>query len=166
LLVVIGSQSYLYLAILPLITFYLWLESRWHAVSQRQHISRILLALTGFGFDSLITSFGLIGFNGEQHSGFALAPIWLALMWLWFAITFSTCYSWLVNRAYLAILFATAFGPTAYWGASYISSVIILRPMVFTGISMFFWGGLFAIIFARDSLSHLLIQHPTSLTKN
>jgi hypothetical protein len=164
-LIVMGSQSYLYLAVLPLLGLYLRLESRWHTVSKRQHVARILLALIGFGFDSLIGSFGLISFNGEQYSGFTLAPIWLALLWYWFITTLATCYGWLVNRAYLAILVAAVFGPASYWGASYISAITIIQPMTFTGLSMVFWGCLFAMIFTKKSLTNLYLYHSTSASQ-
>jgi len=153
-----GSQSYLYLVVLPLLVLYLWLEKRWHKVSRVQHVARILLSLIGFGFDSLLESFGLISFSGEQHHGFIVAPLWLALMWFWFVTTFATCYNWLVNRTYLAVLFAAIFGPVAYWGAAQISAITIIQPMMFTLISMIFWSSLFAAIFAQRSWSRVFVH--------
>ena len=158
LLIILGSQSNLYLLILPLLVVYLLLERRWHQTNFKQHIARITLAVSGFVFDSILEYLDLIHFSSAHNfTGPGLAPLWLFLMWLWFAVTFSTCYRWMNDRPGLAITFGFIFGPIAYWGASRLTDVQIINPIAFTLASAIFWGVLFAVVFIVHNFRRQLV---------
>ena len=156
-LIVLGTQSHLYLTSIPLVIVYLWFENRAYQISSNQQIARLLLTLLGFSFDSILEYFELISFRGNTEASLLLAPLWLFILWFWFSVTFSRCYSWLLNHAYFATLLGAIFGPISYWGASKISIVTIVNPLLFTTLSIFFWSGLFALIFSFSSISKLFI---------
>ena len=135
-----------------LVTFLL-LENRQQRLTLSQLGTRLLLALVGFTFDSIIQAIGLIQFAPQSDfSAFNAAPMWLFLMWIWFTATFSVCYRWLIDRAQIAIVVGAIFGPCAYWGASKLTLVNIVEPLLFTGVSILFWGSLFALIFTTTRI--------------
>ena len=151
----------MYLAIIPLMIFFLWLENRFHKVTSKQYFFRLILAMFGYLFDSLFESAQLITFNGLTEEGaLGFAPLWLLAMWAWFALTLSACYQWLNYKPLIAISFAAVFGPLAYWGASKISSVLIINPLYFTTISSLFWGSLFAFIFLLEGVKQTFVLYP------
>jgi len=156
-LTVVGNQSYIYLTIIPLIIVYFWFENRAYQISSNQQIARLLLTLFGFCFDSTLEYFELISFSVDTKTPLLFAPLWLFLLWFWFSLTFSRCYSWLLNHAFFATLLGALFGPISYWGASKVSIVTIDNPLLFTTFSIIFWSSLFALIFSFSSISKLFI---------
>ena len=151
-----GNQQLWFWLVIPLGVAFILIERRWSLPSWRQYSGRLLIALCGYSFDSLLMNFGLIQFSVEE-SNHLFAPIWLMLLWLLFAFSFSACYCWLANRPIVAMYFASLFGPLAYWGSTQISSVIILDGVMFTLFSGLFLGTLFSVIFFTDSLTETLI---------
>ena len=158
LLLIIGSQGPLYWLAVPLILFFFVYEYKTDEPTGKQYRNRFLIAVGGCLADSLFSAFQLIRFSQDSH----FIPIWLILMWILFALAFSSCYRWLHGKPALAIGFAAIFGPGAYWGATQLANVEILHPVTFTLFSSLFWGGLFAVIFINRSISQVLF----SLTKS
>lgn len=156
LLAVVGSQSLWHWLVIPLIAAFLLFERCWSLPSYRQYLSRLLLALAGYTFDSLLMNLGIIQFYSSFESQL-FAPSWLLLLWLIFGISFSVCYRWLVNHPILAMLFAAVFGPIAYWGSTHISQVVISDGVLFTILSSSFWALLFLLIFAIERIKTILI---------
>ncbi len=118
---------------------FLSLNWRLKSISKKQLTAIALMIVIGIFVDFLLASFQLI-----QFSNSTTLPIWLVCLWIWFGVTFFTCYQWMqkLNLAFVLVI-GGIFGPIAYWGASLISSIIILSPIGFTLISGAFWGGLF-----------------------
>ena len=140
-LLILGHESNLYLVVLALVATYLIIEWR---TSQspptiKNYIIRIALFSLGCIADWILSKLELISFSSDNTT----MPFWLILMWLLFSATFYRCHSWLNNKAWLAGLLGSAFGPLAYWAASEMSNVQILSPIVFTLSSAIFWGIIF-----------------------
>ncbi|TQV73596.1 DUF2878 domain-containing protein [Aliikangiella marina] len=162
--VILGSTSWVYWAIVPLLVGFLIWEWRFsqqpgqRSLGIEYYVARLAFALLGFAADSLLQSLQLIDFD-TSTAGAApgFAPLWLLFMWLWFSVTLSACYQWLVGKAYIAGGFAAIAGPLAYWGASKLANVAIIEFWPFMIASGIFWGLLFGIVFHIEPLSRLLI---------
>lgn len=162
--VILGSDNGIFWAVVPLLVGFLTWE--WYASRQgdqtplgaQYYIARGAFAVLGFAMDSLFQSCQLIDFNtNTAGTSPGFAPLWLLLMWIWFSVTLSACYQWLVGKAYIAAAFAAVFGPAAYWGASKLTSVAILEFWPFVLVSGLFWGLLFGIVFHIEPLRRLLV---------
>lgn len=76
-----------------------------------------VVAVCGAAMDSGLAAAGLLRFAPES----AIAPLWLVVLWLNFAMTLSHCMQWLARRRLLSAIFGALFAPPAYWGAAAIS---------------------------------------------
>jgi hypothetical protein len=140
-LLILGHQSWwLYVALLMMLAYFI-IEKIKLAPPQSVYLNRLYLTVVGVTADFLLSWFELIRFTESTY----FIPIWLFLMWVLFAITFDQAYQWLANKSFFAALLGAVFGPAAYWGASKISAVEILSPLIFTVVSAVFWGILFVI---------------------
>jgi hypothetical protein len=134
-----GHSSPVYLASVPIIVIYLFAESIISNKSVDYYFSVVTIALIGIIADYLMMYFELIQFNFEQ-----IFPVWLMILWVFFGLTFSAAYRWLIKLHQLFILSIGAiFGPLAYWAASKLSDVEIVSPLMFTAFSSVFWAMLF-----------------------
>jgi len=162
--IILGSQNNIFWAVVPLLIGFLIWEWRYtHRPDQtplttKYYVARFLFAVLGYGADSLLQSLQLIDFDTNTlGTAPGFAPIWLLLMWLWFSVTLSACYQWLVGKAPVAAGFAAVFGPGAYWGASQLTNVAIIEFWPFVFASGLFWGSLFGIVFYIEPISRLLV---------
>ncbi|MDG4596741.1 MAG: DUF2878 domain-containing protein [Candidatus Contendobacter sp.] len=96
----------------------------------RPRVEALLIGLSGLlGFiaDSLLTGMGLLRFpSGQFH--LALAPYWMAAMWMLFATTLNVTLDWLKPRLGLAALLGMIAGPLAYYGGAKLGGVSFENP--------------------------------------
>lgn len=98
-------------------------------------------AAAGIGFfaDNLAAWLGAIRFESAA-SPFLLAPLWIAAMWLAFAMLIVPCFAWLANRPLTAAVMGATSGPTAYVAGTALGIVEI--PHFVRGIAVLavLWG--------------------------
>ena len=76
-------------------------------------IPTIIVGLLGFAVDNAYVATGLLTFS---KPGFALAPYWMALLWVNFALIVEYGLAWLNGRPVLAATLGAIGGPMAYSG--------------------------------------------------
>lgn len=143
LLLVLANQSFYYLLAIPLLVIYLFLEKKYSRPENHQYIACIILAISGCLFDSLLSYYNLIIFGESMLP----IPLWLIILWLWFAFTLPACYSWAIKYPQIVIPLGGCLVPLTYWGASKITAAEIVSPLYFTLVSISFWTSLFALVF-------------------
>lgn len=102
------------------------------------------LALIGIAVDVLHLSLGTFT-NGEVGGGF---PIWLAVLWVMFSISFNHSLHWLVNKPiWILAVIGLVGGTTSYWAgieAGALQSNLSRNQILLTLASS--WGVLFPLL--------------------
>jgi len=111
----------------------------------------------GFLLDSGLVASGWISYSPSGPAQ-ALAPIWIASIWLAFAFTLNHSLAFLRPHRALTALLGLAGGPLAYWGASRAFGVIeFAQPAVMTLVVVgLCWAVLLPLLFALDGRSRLV----------
>ncbi|MAS00400.1 MAG: hypothetical protein CMH24_03450 [Nitrosomonadales bacterium] len=95
-----------------------------------QKLSEIKLILIagfiGFLFDGIIQYYNLIIYNSPGWE-FPLTPIWIIILWMFFAITLNHSLVWLKNRLLLSSLFGAIGGPLAYIAGEKLGAITITQ---------------------------------------
>lgn len=79
-------------------------------------------AIFGFLVDSLLVLSGMIEFPAHSRLGYP-STVWMASLWLMFAMTLRHSLGWLRGRYVLAAALGAVFGPLAYWAGSRIGAI-------------------------------------------
>ncbi|MDP3092722.1 MAG: DUF2878 domain-containing protein [Nitrospira sp.] len=95
-----------------------------------------LVGGVGYLADSALGLAGVLEFHGDDVGGRLLAPLWLLGLWLVFATTLGSSWSWLSSRPRLAAVLGAVFGPVSYYagvtlgaldlGASHLRSLFVV----------------------------------------
>ncbi len=108
----------------------------WHLGRVRPQGSEALLiglvALIGFGFDSLLLVSGWVSFSGADLAGGLgpdLPPLWMTALWANFATTLNVSLVSLQSRPWLGALLGFVGGPAAYWGGAELGAMSFLDPI-------------------------------------
>ncbi|MDC0182594.1 DUF2878 domain-containing protein [Nitrosomonadales bacterium] len=92
-------------------------------------IKLILIAgFIGFLFDGIIQYYKLIIYNSPGWE-FPLTPIWIIILWMFFAITLNHSLVWLRNRMILSSIFGAIGGPLAYLAGEKLGAIIITQQL-------------------------------------
>jgi hypothetical protein len=117
--------------------------------------------LCGLIADSLISGLGLMTYMSAYPSPFAwLQPWWLSLLWLCFAVSAKSSFSWLEQRRSLAVALGMIAGPIAYLSGQKFGVFIDIHPLGFALLSVF-WGAIMWLLVKQlPSLpNHLQYKH-------
>lgn len=98
----------------------------WHLGHGRAAELRFVLCSAAFGFlmDWLLAVIGIISFPAYAELG-PLSPLWMASLWLMFAMTLRHSLRWLCRRPLLAGVLGAISGPFAYWMGSRFGAIHI-----------------------------------------
>lgn len=96
----------------------------WSLREGRLHELLFVLASAVFGFvvDSLLVMAGVIAFPEYARLG-SPSTVWMACLWLMFAMTLRHSLGWLRRQYLLAASLGAVFGPLAYWAGSRIGAI-------------------------------------------
>ena len=111
------------LASLLFVSATLWRGGRW-----REDLRTVAVALPlGFGMDSLFVAAGWLAYEPAGPWPMA-APVWIAALWLSFAMTLNHSLALLRKHVAVAALLGAVGGPLAYWGAASGFGVLSFGP--------------------------------------
>lgn len=97
-----------------------------------EFVTLMLVATPGIAFDSLLSSLGLYGFEGQR---LVLAlPLWLWLLWFAFAASINVSLRWLVRRKIVFVLVAPIAAILSYYSAMHLGAVS--WPLGFSLVAM------------------------------
>ncbi|GJM23918.1 MAG: hypothetical protein DHS20C16_03330 [Phycisphaerae bacterium] len=84
----------------------------------------------GFAADNVATWLGALHFESTHHWVLP-APLWIAAMWLAFAMLIWPCFSWLAGRPLAAAFMGATSGPTAY-GAGVALNIVEMPDLIWS----------------------------------
>jgi len=111
----------------------------WHFAHSRHREADVWLlgaaALTGFLLDTLFLQLGVLDYAAPLPST-QLAPFWIVVMWMNFALTLNVSMRWLQGRYALSALLGAVGGPLAYiagveldaaaWGMDTTNALVVI----------------------------------------
>lgn len=95
----------------------------WLRLPPEYRASALLLAAAGCGLDTIWALSGLVDFNGDT-----LLPLWMAALWLMFAVVWIRLICAATLPGWLLALAAAFGGPTAYLLGAYLGAMTLLAP--------------------------------------
>ena len=85
----------------------------------------IIAGLIGLLFDGALLNFDLIIYNDPGLPS-PLTPIWIVMLWMFFAMTLNHSLAWLRQKIYISILFGALGGPLAYIAGEKLDAITLL----------------------------------------
>ena len=85
----------------------------------------IIAGLIGLLFDGALLNFDLIIYN-DPGLPYPLTPIWIVMLWMFFAMTLNHSLAWLRQKIYISILFGALGGPLAYIAGEKLGAITLL----------------------------------------
>ena len=85
----------------------------------------IIAGLIGLLFDGALLNFDLIIYN-DAGLPYPLTPIWIVMLWMFFAMTLNHSLAWLRQKIYISILFGALGGPLAYIAGEKLGAITLL----------------------------------------
>ncbi len=119
---VAGAGNGLWWAGVPVLALFAAWQYRVSRVPRADCKLVVLAAVLGFGVDSAFAASRWLEYSSAQPSA-QLAPVWIIVLWMGFALTLNHSMQFLRGRYLLAILLGALSGPLAYlaaerlWGA-------------------------------------------------
>nr|WP_282450094.1 DUF2878 domain-containing protein [Microbulbifer sp. CAU 1566] len=117
----------------------------------------ILVSTLGVAMDSLLFQYGLF----QTTDAFSIIPLWLAMLWVNFALALRFAFVFLQKNLWLAALFGLTGGPLSYFiGAEIGGRVTLAEPLWLSlGLLGFLWAA-FLVLMAYWARSRFFrIQH-------
>jgi hypothetical protein len=87
----------------------------------------VIAGLLGTLIDSLYVMTGLLHYAASPPEAW-LAPPWIGVMWMAFAMTFNESLVWLRRHYLAALILGAVGGPLAYWAGAGLGGLQWLRP--------------------------------------
>lgn len=125
-----------------LILTHLWL-------TQDRKSELLLMAkglVIGLAVDSAMAQSGLIVF-AQPGPVSAIAPVWMALLWVLLMATINHSMSWLKPRPWIASLLGAISGPLSYFAGARLGAAEILAPLEFALVMGAVWAILTPLLF-------------------
>jgi hypothetical protein len=104
-----------------------------------------LAAALGYAADTIATLLGALQFDGKGQPALP-TPLWIAALWLAFATTIHTSFSWLRNRLVAAAGVGAISGPIAYAAGAALDVVTLPYPAFSVVVLVVLWGATFPIL--------------------
>jgi hypothetical protein len=103
-------------------------NAAWCAEDARREAWTILVvAPLGFALDTLFARSGVLAYRGIAPFPGA-APLWILVLWAWFAATFHGSLGWLKGRPLLAAVLGLVGAPLSYAGGARLGAVSFGEP--------------------------------------
>ncbi|MDA3963278.1 MAG: DUF2878 domain-containing protein [Planctomycetota bacterium] len=140
-LVVAGAGSRLWPASLSLAITLLAVHLAAQGAAARRELP-VLAAAAAFGLlgDSLLSASGLVDYRADL-TGTTLAPVWIVVLWLWFACALHHPLSFLQQGRYvLAAVLGALSGPLAYLGGERLGAIAFPdnAPLALLGVAVLY----------------------------
>jgi hypothetical protein len=123
-------------------------------------------AALGYAADTMSTLLGALQFPVQPFAGLP-TPLWIAGLWLAFATTIHTSFSWLYSRLKVAAILGAASGPLAYAAGAALGVVTLPRPVVSVFVLGVLWGTTLPILILvaarcarKQPSSHVALDPP------
>lgn len=128
----------------------------WRRDGRMQELA-LVLASAGFGFlvDSALVLGGVIAFPTYAWLGYP-STLWMACLWLMFAMTLRHSLGWLRSQYVLAAVLGALFGPLAYWAGSKLGAIQLreaLMPMLVIAVA---WAASMVCLLGLESFTRSL----------
>jgi hypothetical protein len=104
-----------------------------------------LAAALGYAVDTIATVLGALQFDGNPQPALP-APLWIAALWLAFATTIHTSFSWLRNRLIIAAILGAVSGPLAYAAGVALNVVAMPQPVWSVIVLGVLWGATLPVL--------------------
>lgn len=104
-----------------------------------------LAATVGYTADTIATLLGALQFDGNPQPALP-APLWIAALWLAFATTIHTSFSWLRNRLVAAAALGAISGPVAYAAGAALDVVTLPHLAFRVVVLVVLWGATLPIL--------------------
>jgi len=133
----------------------------WQLNKKRRHPTDIRLVLwvipIGLLLDSIWQLAGLVQYASSPLA--PLAPLWLLMLWITFALTFNHSLSWLKPKRIYAALLGLIFSPLSYWGGSRLGGMVYLENIwLVSAILGIAWAGVMYLLIHQSNYSSLNTQ--------
>lgn len=117
----------------------------YYVTNRRQEVWLLLSAgLLGYLWESSLAGISLITYPGYENS--LLAPIWMAALWINFAITLNFSLAWFKRHLILASIAGLLFAPMAYYAGVQIGAIAFSHQWIALGIIGIGWSILFPFL--------------------
>lgn len=126
------------------------LFAAWQLSPKQRHPndSRLLLIALPIGLvaDSFWQISGLVQYASAGPLS-PLAPIWIMMLWVAFALTFNHSLAWLKSKLWLAALFGLFGSPLSYWAGSRLGAMSYLHNPWWVSIAFgISWAGIVCLL--------------------
>lgn len=101
----------------------------WMSIDRGVELRLLVLAgLVGYAADSVLVLTGVLGFPEQAVMGWP-STLWMAAMWVNFAMTLNASLGWLRGKYVLGAVFGFIGGPMAYFGGAQFGAVTLAEPL-------------------------------------
>ncbi|NVJ66789.1 MAG: DUF2878 domain-containing protein [Gammaproteobacteria bacterium] len=118
-------------------------------------IFTLILLPTGLLIDSLWAWFQVVEYKESLPFNF-LAPYWIGILWITFALSLNSSMKWVFDHPKLAIAFGALGGPLSYLAAERLGAIQIHNTKLALPLLALSWGLVMGIILIT---SHLLSRN-------
>lgn len=98
----------------------------------------VVALVGGMSLDTVWSAMGIVSYGQNVMS--PIAPIWIAYLWVAFALTINHCMGWLKGRYVLVSVFAAVSGPLSFYGASKLSDITFNTQLIAFVCLAVTWG--------------------------
>ncbi|MFK8015180.1 MAG: DUF2878 domain-containing protein [Gammaproteobacteria bacterium] len=146
------------LAIAAFTAYEVGVRSRTHLL-----IPALVVGLVGYGVDNAYVATGLMSFSDP---GIALAPYWMALLWVNFALIVEHGLAWLNGRPLLAAALGAIGGPMAYFAGVRFELITLIAPTpMVMGVIALTWAAAMPLLIrflgaGSDTATHDALTEP------
>ncbi|MGB7816354.1 MAG: DUF2878 domain-containing protein [Methylotenera sp.] len=95
----------------------------------------ILMLIIGACFDQLLLMAQWVEYQSHGWND-SIVPVWILALWVAFASTLNVSLAWMQGRYLIAMLFGTAGGPIAYFGADKLGAVTLNGSASYIALSV------------------------------
>ena len=132
-----AAHQFLWPTVLSVLAFILWQLTP----SRRHHndIRFVFFAICfGLVLDSLWQALGLIKYELALPM---IAPIWILLLWITFALTFNHSLAWLKKKSWFPIIFGLIGAPLSYFAGTRLDAISYPEgPVLISALLAFSWA--------------------------
>lgn len=135
----------------------------WQLPKNRRHSSDVKLILCaivlGLIFDSLWVLLGFMSYV-DQRPFSMLAPAWIIILWMGFALTINHSLTWMNRHPLLPAFLGAVCGPSSYLAGMKLGAVEYQADVILISACLAVSWGFSVWLLVRLSLSKPIIKHP------
>lgn len=141
----------------------------WQLPAKRRHSSDLKLLVAaivlGLIFDSLWVQLGFLNYV-EQRPLSMLAPAWIIILWMGFALTINHSLTWMNSHPLLPLFLGAVCGPTSYLAGMKLGAVEYQADMVLISACLAVSWGFSVWFLVHLSLEKAMIKQSKTLVSN